>query len=348
MLSTKVASALDALGALGGPADAPDALTNLTVLSAEHLDRHGCVVPPPASTADGRDPPWRSDATLNKLQHGSMVGHLARLRFGCGCNRGEEITSRQVAIELCAGRGRLSGALQETFDCALHPLDMVLVDRAIVRHCGDATLVASAASPNTDVHRVAADLADVHLSALPTVSDDCSSATIAVHGKHTCGEAADLALRAVTRLQSDSIGSESTPSLHVALSMCCHHLCKWESLFGRQHLVSAGITHADFDILRRCATLYRAHPRRSPGGASRAQQTSAGRLACARAELGIAAKRLINEARAAQLRAVTGGSASVRLVEYVDESVTPENTLLLASTLVRPTTPLNATVIVGH
>jgi hypothetical protein len=339
VLGAKVASALNALGVLSAPVDADDALTDLPLLPTEHLDGHGAAVPPVALTAeDGREPalPWRSEATLNKLQHDSMVGHLALLRFGCTCKMGDipTCTDRQVAIELCAGRGRLSGACQAVFDCAVHPLDLVLVDRAVVKHCGDAALVAAAASPKSAVHRIAADLADVQLSALPAVLGSGSSTTVAVHGKHTCGEAADLALRAVTKLQRDCDDKgDGAPSLHVAFSMCCHHLCKWESIYGREHLSNAGITRADFDVLRRCATLYRAHPRRSSGGAVRAQRTAAGQLACARAELGIAAKRLINEARAAQLRIDTGGAATVRLVEYVDESVTPENTMLLASTL---------------
>ena len=86
-----------------------------------------------------------------------------------------------------------------------------------------------------------------------------------------------------------------------------------------------GIDKQDFAVMRRLATLYRAHPAKAKGGGARAK-TPAGRLACARAELGVASKRLINEARAAGL----GAGWSSRLVRYVPPEISPENTLLLA------------------
>ena len=327
-LSAKVAAVLKSLGVLDASVCGEDALAHLSPLEKGYLDSGGDSE---SAAADGATAVWRSESILHKLQNDSLVRHMDRLRFRCSC--GESTVDKgggdhRVAIELCAGRGRLSGAMQAAFDCALHPLDLVLVDRAVVKGSGDSSLVSACASPHASVQRVACDLADVNLTELPSVRGGVSS--IAVHGKHTCGEAADLALRAVVGLHESRAGDAP---LRVGLAMCCHHLCTWEGMYGRGPLDAAGITQDDFDVLRRCATLYRAHPRLSSRySEQRAQGTAAGRLACARADLGIAAKRMINEARATQLRKDIGGTATVCLVQYVDDTVTPENTLLLAST----------------
>ena len=57
--------------------------------------------------------------------------------------------------------------------------------------------------------------------------------------------------------------------------------------------------------------------------------TAGGRHAAASAEVGVLAKRLLNEGRAAWLRRQPGWEG-VRLVRYVDSSVSPENQLLVA------------------
>lgn len=328
-LGTKVTAVLKSLGVLDASVCDKDALAHLPHLEGEYSDLRGDSE---SAAADGSAAVWRNESTLHRLQNDSLVRHMDRLRFGCSC-RDSSVDKRgidhRVAIELCAGRGRLSSAMQATFDCVLHPLDLVLVDRAVVKGSGDSALVSTCSSPHAFVQRVTCDLADINLAELPSVRVGASS--IAVHGKHTCGEAADLALRAVVGLHERWAGNAP---LHVALAMCCHHLCTWDGMYGRGPLDAAGITRDDFDVLRRCATLYRAHPRLSARYCEqRAQGSAAGRLACARAELGIAAKRMINEARAAQLRKDIGGAATVCLVQYVDDSVTPENTLLLARTL---------------
>ena len=60
--------------------------------------------------------------------------------------------------------------------------------------------------------------------------------------------------------------------------------------------------------------------------------TAGAHLAAARASCGIMAKQCFNEGRAAWLRAQPGwGNGSVRLVRYVGEAESPENTLLVGA-----------------
>jgi hypothetical protein len=135
-----------------------------------------------------------------------------------------------------------------------------------------------------------------------------------------------------------STRTRSSTGLSVARGPCGGRYCAVSLL--QRH----GIGKGEFSLMKRLATKYRAHPLRGGGGRGGrgrrpreqvAQEewrcrtcTPAAQLAAARAELGIFAKRLLNEGRASWLRRQEGWK-SVRLVRYVDEETTPENTLLL-------------------
>jgi hypothetical protein len=110
-----------------------------------------------------------------------------------------------------------------------------------------------------------------------------------------------------------------------------------------------GIGRGEFSLMRKLATKYRAHPlglsEKDAGKctgkvAAMHSLTRGARLAALQAELGILTKRLINEARASFVQSggaeenssgTGAGHWRARLVRFVDESNSPENTLLVAT-----------------
>ena len=67
--------------------------------------------------------------------------------------------------------------------------------------------------------QISLDLADTDLAAIPA----CRGATAVACGKHLCGAATDLALRAVERA-----GSRNGLTFDgLAIATCCRHRCCW-------------------------------------------------------------------------------------------------------------------------
>ena len=104
-------------------------------------------------------------------------------------------------------------------------------------------------------------------------------------------------------------------------ALCCHHLCRYDTFFSdRDMLDECGFGAGDFAFACRLTTRYRVAVTRST--------TAAARTAALASALAKACKRMLNELRAAELR--RRGWDDVRLALYVDESVSPENCVLIA------------------
>ena len=329
-LEAKVNAAMGAVGAL-----AP--------LPIEHL--HADKVAPavgPACFAETPLPKVGVRRGKEVPQNLSIVNHLmqaAALRDADGSVSSLPSPSPRVAaVECCAGKGRLSLCLQNE----LPEADYILVDRATRRRCVDDTIRAAQRAARMQhvctVKRVTMDMADLCLAGLPAVAQ---AHTTLAYGKHLCGAAADLSIRACQQLAAatpsvgtvgdgtdDSFGAGASAGATVTLAfaLCCHHLCEWQHLVGRAVLEAHGIDAKDFALMKRLCTSYRKRPKGRC-------HTAAGKLALQRADMGIKCKRLINELRAHGMRQAAGHRwASVRVVEYVSESVSPENQLLVATT----------------
>lgn len=252
-------------------------------------------------------------------------------------------------VEFCAGKALLAKQICAMAEGRLRqPVDVVLIDRTEVRHdaftltAEDLDLALDATDTEASVvrshTRLTVDIADLCLERMPQFQKAGRSLAI---GKHLCGVATDLTLRCYVNAVAsaaaldgggggDRAGRPSAGSL--ALALCCHHLCEWDGYANTQLLMSHGIGPGEFQLMKRLATKYRAHPcrQRSSGKDVKLADTIGAQLAAARASCGIIAKRCLNEGRASWLRGQAGwGNGSVRLVRYVAESDSPENFLLL-------------------
>ena len=287
-------------------------------------------------------------------QHASIVNHL--LKASCLDATTSLCQEKIAAIECCAGRGRLSLALQkciyelegadspQTHSCP--STQFILIDRATRRRRADASIKIQ---QHSTVERITMDISDLFLPGLPAVE---SADHVLVYGKHLCGAASDVSLMACHKLlQNQNVkstgaeerkmshidfGSSKKPATTVCFALCCHHLCEWDSLVGRDVLTAAGISREDFSLMRRLCTFYRKEPKQIKSSGI----TSSAMIATKRAHLGVKIKRLINECRAKFMRESGDWNGGVRVVQYVDEETTPENQLLVAST-VEPHTGAN-------
>ena len=181
-----------------------------------------------------------------------------------------------------------------------------------------------------------------------------------------CGAATDFTLRClVTAADSGGEGERSRARRAlmdgVVVATCCHHRCEWRSYVNQQFFVDLGFTPEQFGtlcVLSSWATGYRGAPRgsaeqgaaASPASQAGAPEASAGNAdehapadsaatlelerslgdqlsAAERVELGLACKRLLDTGR---LRYLARHGYRGWLQHYVPETVSPENTLLIA------------------
>ncbi len=116
----------------------------------------------------------------------------------------------------------------------LDSLHFVLIDRKNFRNKGDIMLRHMKAS----VERIFIDLKDVDLDSLLRV--DCDN--VILTGKHLCGGATCMSLRAVENL----LKKRPKIGVMVAIATCCQQLCSWESFVGQNCGSFANINHSDF------------------------------------------------------------------------------------------------------
>ena len=308
------------------------------------FERGGGSAPPQSDASSGCSASKKHRNSVFDLeQQLSIAGHLLAA---------QQPGPSSVLVELCAGTGRLARVVCRSAAPAFSRV--LLCDKAVFRKdafrssaevtADDADDAADAdagalASPAADrVERVEIDIRDFDLTELLRVRAEAGP--VLACGKHLCGAAGDYALRCSARC----------PAVRrVAFSLCCHHLLDYGDFVGRGFLAERGLAEGEIAVLRKLCTKYRAHPWKEAcdvvlaGEATAAApqlppsrkgkhplSTETGRNAAARAEVGILAKRLFNEVRAAWLRE-EGGWDTVKLVRYVHAGCTPENMLLVAS-----------------
>ena len=181
-------------------------------------------------------------------QENSILGHLQRaLGDSFFRNEGDEAgTSVLRAIELGAGRGRLSDRLQQLTNCRL---DHVLIDRQEFsdNHCKDRVLRArlekqgnKRSSDNNNkrvIQRVTVDIGSLDLEQFCPKHQKCFCMS-----KHLCGPASDLSIASIARMASDR-----RPAV-AAIATCCHYLCTWDSFQGRAFWEACGLTKEDFVV----------------------------------------------------------------------------------------------------
>ncbi|KAJ9446380.1 tRNA:m(4)X modification enzyme TRM13 [Diplonema papillatum] len=248
-----------------------------------------------------------------------------------------------VAVELGAGKGLLGTVVSQLAD-----VDVIFVEkRHVATGAQGDTTSSSSVHDETAVEigdsglrtsrrmkRVEADLQEVNLA---DVTEDSPCFAIA---KHFCGNATDLALRKIEEVIRAPLG----PGLHGAMiAPCCHPKMCWDSYTGRDHLSRCGFKKADFPALlhlieasrERTATARSVSCRKvlsfttaEPDATCSMLTTTAGIH-----RLGRLARRVIEEGRLLFLRqACDAADVSIRVIEYVPHSVTPDNLVLLLET----------------
>lgn len=184
------------------------------------------------------------------------------------------------------------------------PMGFGLIDRGVNRLKTDGKIREVA-----PVKRDRIDIKDLDL--MKFIASENHSQTVAI-SKHLCGVATDLTMRCLSQ--------PGIPLKGVVVAMCCRHVCDYHQLFEqlRQFLADHGITNASqFKMLQKVVSWA------VDGGDNDSD---------AHAELGLSARRLIDEARAHGIRAHFP-DYTVELFEYAPRDITRENTALVLTKL---------------
>lgn len=287
------------------------------------------------------------------------------------CCAGTGLLSLELCKRLCEDDGDGDDGAGSRLASAFQNRDFILIDRSNFQGKADSALrKQESATSGTNITRLQADLQDIAFEQLPVVQQMLSPCSlgaedraagplskltndIVFYGKHLCGAASDVTLKAAlgvaqaaaSAAASTALASEmrqqvdhdpedprepsvqSPVSVHVALALCCHHLCEWDGLLGGArgtfaatrltyirgivaivctaglsfltHTVSVRmqcaellekfqITAEDFQVMQRLCTCYRAHPVRFGVGGAAAAGASSSSTHTGRSEAGAA------------------------------------------------------------
>ena len=280
----------------------------------------------------------------------SISEHLMKL--WCVGDAGVDSSTRVAVVEFCSGKGRLSKMILDVarfkreqkagqataLENKIEFSPIVLIDRTESRHdvLKSPTI---ACSKGLECIRLNIDISDVTLSSVELMAESKRCCAV---GKHLCGVATDLSLKcycAGLHHRLDNHPHHLGPIGSVTLAMCCHHLCSFDDYVNVGLLQRHGIERGEFLLIKKLVTKYRCHPKET--------KTIAAKIAGARAQIGVMGKRLLNEGRKVWLKghslALDGCGLrciweKVRLVRYIGEEVSPENTLLVGLAVVHPRT----------
>ncbi|KAG0564589.1 hypothetical protein KC19_8G123200 [Ceratodon purpureus] len=261
---------------------------------------------------------------------------------------------QNAIVELGAGRGYLSHMLCDCY--TVHKV--VMVERRAYKFKADRTM---RQSKGLVLERLRLDIEDLNLSHVKALQD---SYVVAI-SKHLCGPATDLSLRCclsngdapvLGNTTATAPNNENTQSLlkpivdGLAIATCCHHLCQWKSYVNKKYFKNLGFSKDDFHAitwltswalsgtheheLPDCDT---SEGRESVPAREPASETVPAKAllseamnamdATQRFALGKKCKRLIDMGR---LLWVREKGMQAKLVEYIADTVSPENKVLLA------------------
>lgn len=226
-----------------------------------------------------------------------------------------------VFAEFGAGRAQLARFVAAAMPRSSEKIPFVLIDRGHFSHKAESSSAKSGDGPTWV--RAQIDIADLDLAALPPVS---GARSLVAFGKHLCGAGADLTLNSIAGAR------EKLPVLgcSVAIALCCYHRSSWDSYCGAPFLEELGFGREDFDILRTLTSwsTSESSEERRDGKVIEDDSPLHRFTGPQRFDIGKASKTLLTIGRLRFLRS-KGFQAST--VIYVDESISPENVLLLAT-----------------
>lgn len=144
--------------------------------------------------------------------------------------------------------------------------------------------------------------------------------------KHLCGAATDFALRAIENYEDSVEG--------LLLAPCCHHRCTYSDYVGKAFLTESGFTIDEWPALKHVASWavcgFEKAKSETPHCANEEQKCPVCALSIDEKEkLGRLAKLLLEVGRAKYVERKLM-MQKVSLFKYVDESLTPENVIIVA------------------
>ncbi|OWF35563.1 tRNA:m(4)X modification enzyme TRM13-like [Mizuhopecten yessoensis] len=194
---------------------------------------------------------FRIPALRHRKQQASLIGHLGKMDL---------LKDGMCYVELGAGKGMLSHWIQKASDQCSNTA-FVLVDRGHVRYKADNQHKWGESGPKFE--RIRIDIANLHLGRVPSIQEN-ERPVVAV-GKHLCGGATDLAVRCVTNtLSAEDLGetasvaepackrskpNTSSKFAGMAIALCCHHRCTWETYVGKDFMKTCSFSARDFMLM---------------------------------------------------------------------------------------------------
>ncbi|CAI5755728.1 unnamed protein product [Candida verbasci] len=223
-------------------------------------------------------------------------------------------------MEFGCGRAELSKFVQQ---CIVYdqPKDSKgygygLIDRGVNRYkCDNHLLKETDLEPI--VKRSRMDIKDLNLDKF---IDDKSVNHVVTISKHLCGAATDLTLKSI--FNSNETNSKFDGMI---VAMCCRHLCQLDQLLpqSRKYLHDQGFkTIQSFNVLKKMVSWAVDSSRKEN------DEHISGLNKDERKDLGLKARRLIDESRVFAIQQILSNSYQVDLFHYVDTSITLENNCL--------------------
>lgn len=215
-----------------------------------------------------------------------------------------------VIVELGAGRAFTSLLLAQVLAArGQTPAAVVVVDTASPRRPADSELRSMERAGGPTFLRIRCDLLDLDISGIDAVRE--AAGDVYFVGKHVCGSALDMSLKAVARFAEERERAGAAGSVRFVLASCCRHRCDWSKTVSAAGVWEGwGVGGGGFSQLMKMASW-------GAGGTECAEDVATGRKVM----------ELVDAARALWLRQERRCQA--RLVRYVDVDTSPENTAIV-------------------
>ncbi|CDR41367.1 CYFA0S07e01222g1_1 [Cyberlindnera fabianii] len=251
------------------------------------------------------------------IQQSSLISHLDQ----------NGLLSKDLHyIEWGCGKAELSRYLLKSVMHKDHaPADFLLIDRSPMRMKQDGKMIKDVedAGQKNKIFRVRIDIKDVFVDAIIDQEFNDKKDFVGV-SKHLCGAATDLTIQCIERnpeLQRRMGG--------MIVAMCCRHCCNYDMfpVKGKQFLSERGIDELGFRHLMKFAS-WAVSGMRPNMDESDGSDHPSGLTIKERRELGLRARRLIDEARKYTMESM---GYKVKLCHYVPLDVSLENTCMIVT-----------------
>lgn len=229
-------------------------------------------------------------------------------------------------LEFGAGKGELlrylnQCILQQKTECSC-TYGFGLIDRGKNRLKADSKIISDSETLQTkpQIKRSKIDIKDLNLDKFLV---DLKIDKVVAISKHLCGAATDLTLKLIlnsTLLLNDQFGG-------ALIAMCCRHVCSLEQLLpqSRKYLHDHGFTTVQsFNVLKKLVSW-------AVDKKDAQENGILGLNTHQREEIGLKARRLIDESRVHALKSILNDKYKVEIFWYVQKDVTLENVCLSIS-----------------